>query len=184
MQENKQYAQLLNTLETRFIAHPKRHIGIQWSEIKAKLLLASSKILEALQKMEDTGGEPDVIEFNSKTGELVFCDFSQESPVARRNLCYDDAALQSRKTAKPKGSAVQMAEEMGVRMLDETWYRKLQQYGDFDTKTSSWIQTPEEVRQRGGAEFSDKRYGKVYVYHNGAESYYASRGFRALLRIM
>lgn len=184
MQENKQYEQLLNILEARFIAHPNRHRGIQRSEVMAKLLLASTKGLETLQKMEDTGGEPDVIEFNSKTGELVFCDFAQESPVARRNLCYDDAALQSRKTAKPKGSAVQMAEEMGVQLLDEAWYRKLQQYGDFDTKTSSWIQTPEAVRERGGAEFADKRYGKVYVYHNGAESYYASRGFRTLLRIM
>lgn len=180
MQNKTKYSALLEILEKRFAENMHRHHRVLWGDVEKRIVSVTGALF-TLQQMEETGGEPDVISYNAKTGEVVFCDFSKESPLGRRNLCYDMEALQSRKTAKPKGSAVQMAEEMGVQLLDEKWYRKLQTLGDFDTKTSSWILTPSEVRGRGGAEFSDKRYGKVYVYHNGAESYYASRGFRALL---
>ncbi|MBV6461711.1 MAG: hypothetical protein HJHJAOHD_01842 [Flavobacteriales bacterium] len=174
--------EFLNLLKIRFEKNMNRHEGVKWNEIETKLK-ASQKKLGVLYKMEETGGEPDVIEYDKKTNEFIFCDCSEESPKNRRSLCYDQEALASRKEHKPKNSAMGMALEMGIELLTEEQYRKLQQLGKFDTKTSSWLKTPSEIRKLGGAIFGDYRYGNVFIYHNGAESYYSSRGFRGLLKI-
>jgi len=172
---------LIGTLQARFEKNMHRHRGIAWAAVQAKLE-RNSNALRSLRAMEASGGEPDVIA-DDKSGPITFCDCSAESPVGRRSLCYDKEALASRKKDKPRGSAVEMAAELGVDLLTEQEYRELQQLGEFDTKTSSWIQTPPDVRSLGGALFCDRRYGKVFVYHNGAESYYAARGFRGRLRV-
>lgn len=173
---------LLGTLERRFERHVPRHEGIAWAEVRARLE-RDADALRSIHEMEETGGEPDVIGRNDRTGVVTFCDCSAESPAGRRSLCYDGEALASRKEHKPKGSAVEMAASMGIDLLTEEDYRALQLLGAFDTKTSSWIETPADVRALGGALFCDRRYGKVFVYHNGAESYYAARGFRGRLRV-
>ena len=171
---------LLKTLETRFTKNPARHKGIDWAKVKAKLVAKPEK-LRSLQAMEDSGGEPDVI--GQEGGEFIFADCSKESPD-RRSLCYDRDAWESRKEHKPKGGdAVSSAAAMGVELLTEDEYRQLQALGEFDTKTSSWVKTPTEVRDLGGAIFCDRRYGRVFTYHNGAESYYAARGFRGILKV-
>lgn len=177
-----QAGELLNTLRVRFEKHMDRHRGLAWAEIQAKLTSNTEK-LWSLQQMENTGGEPDVIAYDKKTGEYIFNDCSAESPNGRRSLCYDGAALESRKENKPKGSASEMASAIGVELLTEEQYRELQQLGKFDAKTSSWVKTPAEIRELGGALFCDRRYNTVFVYHNGAESYYAARGFRGLLKV-
>ncbi|MFC5705490.1 DUF4256 domain-containing protein [Aeromonas eucrenophila] len=173
---------LLATLQTRFEQHPHRHEGIAWSEVRARLD-ANPPSLRSLHEMERTGGEPDVIGQDPQSGQLIFCDCSAESPDGRRSLCYDLAALESRKENRPAGCATEMAAQMGIALLMEAEYRALQRLGRFDTKTSSWIQTPEEIRRLGGALFCDRRYDNVFLYHNGAQSYYAARGFRGSLRI-
>ncbi len=175
-------AALPNTLKSRFARHAQRHPGVSWPDVQARLN-ARPHALQVLQAMEDTGGEPDVIGQDPDTGELLFCDCAPESPAGRRSLCYDDAALASRKEHAPGGSAQAMAAAMGIALLDEVQYRALQALGEFDTRTSSWLATPGEVRERGGSLFGDRRYGRVFVYHNGAQSYYAARGFRGLLRV-
>jgi hypothetical protein len=186
--ENKKYlspeqrSTLLSTLKDRFEKNPVRHKNLEWANVQAKLE-ANPEKLWSLNEMERTGGEPDVVEFDKNTNEYLFYDCSAESPKDRRSVCYDREALESRKENKPKNSALEMAYEMGVDLLTEEQYRKLQQFGNFDTKTSSWIKTPAEIRKLGGAIFADFRYGTVFVYHNGAESYYAARGFRGLLRV-
>ena len=172
---------LIGTLQARFEKNMHRHRGIAWATVQAKLE-RNRNALRSLRAMEASGGEPDVIGDN-KSGQITYCDCSAESPVGRRSLCYDKEALDSRKKDKPRGSAVEMASEMGIDLLTEEEYRQLQQLGELDTKTSSWIQTPPDVRSLGGALFCDRRYGKVFVYHNGAESYYAARGFRGRLRM-
>ncbi len=172
---------LIQILATRFERNVHRHKGIAWATVEATLE-RNLNALESLRVMETTGGEPDVIG-GDKSGHVTFCDCSAESPIGRRSLCYDKEALDSRKEHKPQGSAVEMAAEMGIDLLTEQQYRELQQLGEFDTKTSSWIQTPPDVRSLGGALFCDRRYGKVFVYHNGAQSYYAARGFRGMLRV-
>lgn len=159
-----------------------RHNGLVWSNVRAKLEKNSEK-LWSLNEMERTGGEPDVIGFNTQSNEYLFCDCCEQSPARRRSLCYDHDALNARKEFKPSGSVVSVAQEMGIELLTEELYRALQKLGEFDTKTSSWIKTPESIRKLGGACFADRRYDTVFVYHNGAESYYASRGFRGLLRV-
>jgi len=174
--------QLLNVLKTRFANNMNRHDGIDWNDVQAKLT-ANQKKLEALDQMESSGGEPDVIGYDPQTLEYIFCDCAPESPAGRRNLCYDNDALESRKEHKPKGSAVHTADAMGVQLLTEEEYRELQKMGNFDTKTSSWVKTPDEIRSLGGALFCDRRYNHVFTYHNGAESYYAARGFRSSLRV-
>ena len=174
--------QLLQTLQTRFEQNKHRHEGIAWADVRAKIE-RNPEAMKSLRAMEATGGEPDVIGRDQETGRYTFCDCSAESPVSRRSVCYDRAALESRKENKPGNSAVAMADEMGVELLTEDQYRELQRLGEFDTKTSSWIQTPPDVRALGGALFCDRRYGRVFVYHNGAQSYYAARGFRVLLRV-
>ncbi|MDN2709198.1 DUF4256 domain-containing protein [Janthinobacterium sp. SUN118] len=173
---------LIRTLQTRFSQHMERHAGLAWDAVLARLNAAPAS-LTALQHMEDTGGEPDVIGHAGETGAVTFCDCSAESPAGRRSLCFDDAALAARKANKPAGSAAAMADAMGIALLTEAHYRQLQELGAFDQKTSSWIATPASVRKLGGALFCDRRYGQVFVYHNGAESYYAARGFRGLLRV-
>jgi hypothetical protein len=173
---------LLETLQARFEKYMGRHPGLEFPAVRARLEANPAK-LWSLYEMERTGGEPDVIGYDEQTGEYVFCDCSAESPSGRRSLCYDNAALESRKEHKPGGSAVGMAAGMGIELLDEAQYRALQELGPFDMKTSSWIKTPADIRQRGGALFADYRYGHVFVYHNGAESYYAARGFRGSLRV-
>jgi len=173
---------LRKILQARFEQNMNRHEGLDWSAVQAKLEEKPEK-WGALGQMEATGGEPDVIGYDSETGEYLFCDCAPESPIDRRSLCYDDAALDGRKENKPKDSAVHMAETMGVRLLTEAEYRTLQTLGKFDAKTSSWIATPAEIRLLGGALFCDRRYDHVFTYHNGAESYYSGRGFRALLRV-
>jgi hypothetical protein len=173
---------LIQVLKTRFEEHTHRHRGIAWADVRAGLE-RNADALRSLREMEVTGGEPDVISLNNPHGHYTFCDCSVESPAGRRSLCYDQAARESRKENKPENSAVEMAAAMGIDLLTEAQYRELQQLGDFDTKTSSWISTPAEVRALGGALFCDRRYGKVFVYHNGAQSYYAARGFRGLLRV-
>lgn len=178
----EQRDELLRTLQARFEKNRKRHAGIDWSEVQAKLE-ANPKKLSVLAEMESTGGEPDVIGFDEKTTEFIFCDCSAESPKGRRSLCYDREALESRKEHKPADSAVDMATEMGVELLTEEQYRDLQELGKFDTKTSSWLNTPAGVRKLGGAIFGDWRYGRVFVYHNGAQSYYSARAFRGSLRV-
>jgi len=171
---------LLETLKARFEKNMHRHRGIAWAAVEARLE-RNRDALRSLDAMEASGGEPDVIG-DDASGHMTFCDCSAESPSGRRSLCYDREALDSRKENKPNGSAVEMAAEMGVDLLTEQQYRELQQLGEFDTKTSSWVQTPSDVRSLGGALFCDRRYGKVFVYHNGAQSYYAARGFRGRLR--
>ncbi|MBT1705958.1 DUF4256 domain-containing protein [Chryseosolibacter indicus] len=174
--------ELLKVLKARFEKNMHRHKNIKWDEIRAKLAGNPEK-LWSLNEMERTGGEPDVVDFDKKTGEYVFNDCSAESPKGRRSVCYDDEALESRKEHKPANSAVGMATEMGVELLTEEQYKELQKLGSFDNKTSSWIATPPGIRKLGGALFCDLRYNHVFVYHNGAESYYAVRGFRASLRV-
>lgn len=170
-------AALLNILKTRFDKHMKRHQGISWAEVQARLEAQPGK-LWILQQMEETSGEPDVVGRDPQTGEFLFYDCAAESPKGRRSLCYDQQALDDRKEFKPVDSAVEVAKAMGIELLTEAQYRELQQFGPFDTKTSSWIHTPEPIRKLGGAIFADYRYGQVFVYHNGASSYYAARGFR------
>ncbi len=174
--------ELLRTLELRFNKNAHRHRGVAWSDVLPKLE-ANSGALRTLREMEATGGEPDVIGHDRASGRFTFCDCSPESPSGRRSVCYDRAALESRKEHRPDNSAVEMAAAMGVTLLTEGQYRELQELGEFDTKTSSWIETPPDVRDLGGALFCDRRYGRVFVYHNGAQSYYAARGFRGLLRV-
>jgi hypothetical protein len=178
----KQRAELLQTLQTRFEKNRGRHEGLEWAKVQARLEANAAK-LWSLGEMERTGGAPDVVGWEAKTGEYVFCDCSPESPEGRRSLCYDREALDSRKEHKPAGSALEEAAAMGVELLTEEQYRELQRLGNFDVKTSSWLQTPAEVRALGGALFGDRRYGRVFIYHNGAQSYYAARGFRGLLRV-
>jgi len=173
---------LLETLKRRFEENPKRREGLDWFEVQARLEAAGGK-LSSLFEMEATGGEPDVIGHDRKTGEYVFCDCSKQSPKGRRSVCYDREALEKRKEHKPKDSAVAMAAAMGIELLTEGEYRELQALGEFDTTTSSWVVTPPQIRRLGGALFCDRRYGTVFVYHNGAESYYAARGFRGTLRV-
>ena len=174
--------ELLKTLKSRFEKHMKRHKGIEWAEVQARLE-ANPQALRSLHEMEGTGGEPDVIGRDGEAGGFVFCDCSAESPAGRRSLCYDREALESRKEHRPENSAVDMAAAMGIDILTEEQYRDLQKLGDFDMKTSSWVKTPADIRKLGGALFCDRRYGKVFVYHNGAQSYYAARGFRGFLRV-
>lgn len=176
-----QQKELIKTLKSRFEKNMNRHKGIEWNKVEAKL--DASDKLWSLYEMEQTGGEPDVIGYDSKTGEYIFCDCAAESPKERRSLCYDEEALASRKEHKPDGSAIGMAASMGIEILNEEQYRELQQLGTFDTKTSSWIKTPEAIRKLGGAIFCDRRYNTVFTYHNGAESYYAARGFRGSLKV-
>ena len=178
----EQRSSLLGVLKARFEKNMKRHKALEWSTIQAKLE-ANTEKLWSLNEMESTGGEPDVVGYDKKTGEYIFYDCSAESPKDRRSICYDHEALESRKENKPKESAVNMATAMGIEILTEQQYRELQQLGNFDTKTSSWIITPADIRELGGALFADRRYNTVFVYHNGAESYYAARGFRSLLKI-
>jgi len=177
-----QRQELLETLRLRFEGNRDRHPGIDWTDVQARLESRPAK-LWTLAEMERTGGEPDVIEYDSKADEYLFIDCSKESPAGRRSLCYDQEALESRKQNKPEGSAVQMASEMGAELLTEELYRRLQEVGEFDTKTSSWLRTPPRIRKLGGAIFGDFRYATVFVCHNGAESYYAARGFRCALRV-
>ena len=174
--------ELLQVLKARFEKNMHRHAGIAWAEVRARLE-GNADALRSLQGMEATGGEPDVIGHDKESGQFTFCDCSAESPAGRRSTCYDAEARESRKENKPENSAVEMAAAMGVGLLTEEQYRELQKLGDFDAKTSSWIETPPEVRALGGALFCDRRYGKVFVYHNGAQSYYAARGFRGSLRV-
>ncbi len=174
--------ELLTTLNERFLKNTDRHKGLEWSKVQTKLE-ANSQKMWSLYEMERTGGEPDVVDFDKKTGEFIFYDCAAESPSGRRSLCYDDDTLQSRKENKPKNSAVEMATEMGIELLTEDQYRTLQELGPFDRKTSSWVKTPKKIRELGGAIFCDRRYDTIFMYHNGAESYYAARGFRASLRV-
>lgn len=178
----EQCEELLKTLKARFEKHVKRHAGLAWANVQAKLEANPGK-LWSLQEMERTGGEPDVVGHDKKTGDFLFYDCGAESPAGRRSLCYDREALEARKEHKPKNSALGMAAAMGIELLTEELYRELQKLGQFDTKTSSWVQTPSEIRKRGGALFCDRRYDTVFLYHNGAESYYAARGFRGWLRV-
>jgi hypothetical protein len=173
---------LLNTLKARFEKNMNRHQGLEWADVQAKLE-ANPEKLWSLHEMEITGGEPDVIGHGNQTGEYIFYDCSAESPKGRRSICYDREALESRKEHKPKNSAVEMAAAMGIELLSEEQYRDLQKFGNFDVKTSSWVVTPASIRNLGGAIFCDRRYDTVFVYHNGAESYYAARGFRGSLRV-
>ena len=178
----EQRVELLEELKTRFEKNMNRHQGLEWAKIQVKLEADSEKMW-SLGEMERTGGEPDVVGFDEKTGEYIFYDCSAESPKGRRSFCYDGAALESRKEHKPKNSAVQMAAAIGIELLTEEQYRELQKLGSFDTKTSSWVKTPVEIRNLGGALYCDRRYNTVFVYHNGAESYYAVRAFRGSLRV-
>jgi hypothetical protein len=174
--------ELLTTLNERFLKNTDRHKGLEWSKVQTKLE-ANSQKMWSLYEMERTGGEPDVVDFDKKTGEFIFYDCAAESPSGRRSLCYDDDALKARKENKPKNSAVEMATDMGIELLTEDQYRTLQELGPFDRKTSSWVKTPKKIRELGGAIFCDRRYDTIFMYHNGAESYYAARGFRASLRV-
>jgi hypothetical protein len=178
----KQREELLAVLKARFEKNMNRHKGLEWSKVQAKLEADAEK-LGSLNEMEQTGGEPDVVGFDKKTGEYIFYDCSTESPKGRTSVCYDGEALKSRKEHKPKNSAMEMAAAMGIDILTEEQYRELQKLGEFDTKTSSWVQTPSDIRKLGGALFCDRRYGHVFLSHNGAESYYAARGFRGSLRV-
>jgi len=179
---NKEHNQLLQTLKARFEKNMNRHKGIEWTKVQSKLE-GNAKKLRSLNAMEETGGEPDVVGIDKKTGEYIFYDCSAESPKGRRSICYDHEALEARKEHKPADSAINMADEMGIEILTEEQYRELQQLGNFDTKTSSWIKTPAEIRKLGGAVFCDRRYNHIFLYHNGAESYYAARGFRGSLKV-
>jgi Protein of unknown function (DUF4256) len=185
----EQFETLLSALKTRFEKNMTRHKGLQWTDVHTRLQAcmsgkqASPKKLWSLNEMERTGGEPDVVHYDKTTGEYIFYDCSLESPKGRRSFCYDREALESRKEHKPENSAMDMASAMGIELLTERQYRELQKLGKFDTKTSSWIVTPTDIRKLGGALFCDRRYDTVFVYHNGAESYYAARGFRGSLRV-
>lgn len=174
--------ELLKILKKRFEENMNRHKGLKWEDVEKKLE-SSPKKLWSLDEMERTGGEPDVVEYNKKNKKYLFFDCSVETPKGRRSICFDREALEARKKHKPKTSAMDMANEMGVELLTEEQYRKLQELGEFDLKTSSWVQTPSDVREKGGALFCDRRYGKVFVYHNGADSYFGARGFRASLEV-
>ncbi|MFD1605091.1 DUF4256 domain-containing protein [Flavobacterium artemisiae] len=178
----EQQEELLKVLEIRFEKNMSRHKEIKWDKVEAKLK-ANPQKLWSLDEMESTEGEPDVIGYDNKTDEYLFADCSPESPKGRRSVCYDHEALEKRKEHKPLNSAINMAEEIGIEILDEEQYRELQKLGKFDAKTSSWIKTPAEIRKLGGAVFSDFRYNTVFVYHNGADSYYAARGFRGILKV-
>jgi len=180
----EQRDELLSTLKDRFERHRARHQGLDWDTVQARLTAPSNAAkLWSLGEMERTGGEPDVVARDAKTGECLFVDCSAESPSGRRSVCYDGEALAARKEHKPRTSAVEMAEAMGIALLTEAQYRELQALGEFDTKTSSWVSTPADIRTLGGAVFCDRRYGRVFPYHNGAESYYAARGFRGALKV-
>lgn len=178
----EQSKELIAILRARFEKNMKRHKGLEWSGIQSKLE-ANSAALWSLDEMERTGGEPDVIGYDKKTDEYIFCDCAAESPKGRRSVCYDGEALAARKEAKPHNSAIQMAADMGIELLNEEQYRELQKLGEFDLKTSSWILTPPDIRKLDGALFCDRRYNHVFTYHNGAQSYYAARAFRGLLRV-
>jgi len=178
----KEREELLAALKARFEKNMNRHKGLEWSKVQARLE-ANTEKLWSLSEMESTGGEPDVVGFDKKTGEYIFYDCAVESPKGRRSVCYDREALEARKENKPKDSAVNMAAAMGIELLSEEQYRELQQLGNFDLKTSSWIKTPANIRKLGGALFCDRRYDTVFLYHNGADSYYAARGFRGSLRV-
>ena len=173
---------LLDILKARFEENMNRHKGLSWDKVQARLQ-ANTKKLDSLHEMEQTGGEPDVVGYDKKTGEYIFYDCSAETPKGRRSVCYDREALESRKEHKPANNAIDMAAAMGIDLLTEEQYRELQQLGTFDIKTSSWLKVPPEIRKLGGAIFGDSRYGRVFVYHNGAQAYYSSRGFRGLLRV-
>jgi hypothetical protein len=179
---SEQREELLSALKARFEKNMSRHAGLDWADVQARLVARPEKVW-SLYEMERTGGEPDVIGYDQQTGEYIFYDCAAESPKGRRSLCYDRAALDSRKENKPQNSAVDMAATMGIELLTEEQYRDLQELGNFDTKTSSWVKTPSAIRKLGGALFCDRRYDHVFVYHNGAESYYAARGFRGWLRV-
>lgn len=178
----KEREALLQTLKARFESNKKRHPKLAWADVQARLE-AKPDALRSLQRMEETGGEPDVIGQDPSSGQFIFCDCAKESPAGRRSTCYDGEARQARKENRPENSAVEMAAEMGIALLTEDMYRALQNIGEFDVKTSSWIATPDDVRALGGALFCDRRYGKVFVYHNGVQSYYAARGFRGWLGV-
>lgn len=178
----EQVVEMMGTLKARFDKNMNRHQGIEWAKVQAKLE-ANTKKLWSLNQMEVTGGEPDVVGYDTNTGEYRFYDCSPESPNGRRSYCYDRAALDGRKEFKPENSAIDAATAMGVELLSEEEYRALQEMGKFDTKTSSWVKTPDRIRKLGGATFCDRRYDTVFLYHNGAESYYAARGFRAVLKV-
>ena len=178
----EQRKELLSILKARFAKNMNRHKGLDWAKVQVKLEAHPEK-LWSLNEMEQTGGEPDVVGHDKKTGEYIFYDCSVESPKGRRSICYDDEALEARKEHKPDDSALNMADDMGIEILNEEQYRELQKVGNFDAKTSSWIKTPSDIRKLGGAIFADYRYGHVFVYHNGAESYYSARGFRGMLRV-
>ncbi|HWI51038.1 MAG TPA: DUF4256 domain-containing protein [Symbiobacteriaceae bacterium] len=179
---SEQHEELLRALKARFAKNMSRHQGLEWANVQAKLEVHPEK-LWSLNEMERTGGEPDVVAYDDQTGEYVFYDCSAESPIGRRNLCYDREALESRKEHKPENNAIDMAAAMGIELFTEEQYRGLQNLGKFDTKTSSWVKTPSDIRKLGGALFADRRYNTVFVYHNGAPSYYAARGFRGSLRV-
>jgi hypothetical protein len=178
----EQHGELINILRTRFEKNPSRHQGLEWAEVQANLEANIEKCW-SLGEMERTGGEPDVVGYDKETGEYIFCDCSAESPKGRRNVCYDREGQEARRAAKPENNAIDMASAMGIEILTEAQYRELQKIGIFDTKTSSWIKTPADIRKLGGALFADRRYGNVFVYHNSAPSYYSVRGFRGSLRL-
>ncbi|MFD2245594.1 DUF4256 domain-containing protein [Pontibacter ruber] len=178
----EQREELRSTLKARFEKNMKRHGGIQWSRVQAKLEATTEK-LWSLSEMERTGGEPDIVGYDEETGEFIFCDCSAESPKGRRSVCYDREGLESRKEHRPENNAVDMAAAMGIELLTEEQYRELQKLGEFDIKTSSWIKTPVEIRKLGGALYCDRRYNHVFVYHNGAQSYYSARAFRGMLKV-
>ncbi|MBK6766683.1 MAG: DUF4256 domain-containing protein [bacterium] len=178
----KQLDELLKVLQARFTKNMTRHKGLKWADVEARLSATPEK-LWSLSEMENSGGEPDVVGFNKKSGEYLFFDCSAESPKGRRSLCYDREALDRRKENKPAGNALEAAAAMGAELLNEKQYRELQELGEFDVKTSSWLKTPENIRRLGGAVFGDRRYDTVFLYHNGAESYYAARGFRCALKV-
>ncbi len=179
----EQREELLRALKARFEKNTNRHKSVEWIQVQAKLEEANAEKLWSLHEMERTGGEPDVVGHDKKTGEYIFYDCSAESPKGRRSICYDREALESRKEYKPEDNAIDMATVMGIELLTEEQYRGLQNLGNFDTKTSSWVKTPADIRKLGGALFCDRRYNTVFVYHNGAESYYAARGFRGSVRV-
>lgn len=179
---SEQREELLNVLKIRFEKNMNRHTGLEWAKVQTKLE-ANPRKLWSLDDMEITGGEPDVVDYDQKTDEYIFYDCSAESPKGRRSICYDREALEARKEHKPADSAINMAANMGIELLTEEQYRELQQLGKFDTKTSSWVKTPDNIRKLGGATFCDRRYDTVFLYHNGADSYYAARGFRGALRV-
>jgi hypothetical protein len=174
--------ELIKALKYRFVKNMRRHARVDWSTVQAKLEACPEK-LQSIYEMERTGGEPDVVGYVENTNEFIFCDCSPESPLGRRSICYDREALDSRKENKPSGNAIEMASSLGIEIITEQQYRELQELGEFDRKTSSWVKTPSKIRELGGALFCDRRYDNVFVYHNGAESYYAARGFRGRLKV-